>query len=91
MRRLYGRRRAVLVEALAKHFGSHATVFGDDAGMHVLVRFHDTPVTERALANKVTLTSSAPYYLGTAPPDEFVFGFSSLTERAIRDGIRRLV
>jgi GntR family transcriptional regulator/MocR family aminotransferase len=76
---------------LSKHFGSRATVSGDDAGMHVLVRFHGTSVTERALANKVTLLSSAPYYLGAGPPDEFVFGFSSLTERAIREGIRRLV
>uniref|UniRef100_Q01X53 Transcriptional regulator, GntR family n=1 Tax=Solibacter usitatus (strain Ellin6076) TaxID=234267 RepID=Q01X53_SOLUE len=91
MRRLYGRRRAVLVEALAKHFGDRATVLGDDAGMHVLVRFHNTSVVERAHANKVILTASAPYYLGTAPKDEFVFGFSSLTERAIREGIRRLV
>jgi len=88
---LYGRRRTVLVEALAKHFGGRATVLGDDAGMHVLVRFHDTPVVQRALANKVTLSGSGPYYLGTAPPDEFVFGFSSLTERMIREGIRRLV
>jgi GntR family transcriptional regulator/MocR family aminotransferase len=91
MRRLYGRRRAVLVEALEKHFGSRATVMGDDAGMHVLVRFRDTAVTERAAANKVMLSASAPYYMGAAPRDEFVFGFSSLTERAIREGIRRLV
>ena len=66
-------------------------VLGDDAGMHVLVRFDDASVAERALANKVTLASSAPYYLGTPPRNEFVFGFSSLTERAIREGIRRLV
>jgi GntR family transcriptional regulator / MocR family aminotransferase len=90
MRRLYGRRRAVLVEALDKHFGDHARVLGDDAGMHALVRF-DTAVAERALANKVILAGSAEYYLGTPPRNEFVFGFSSLNERAIREGIRRLV
>jgi GntR family transcriptional regulator/MocR family aminotransferase len=91
MRRLYGRRRAVLVEALAKHFGAQAHVLGDDAGMHALVRFDGAPVAERALANKVALADSAQYYLGTPPPNEFVFGFSSLAERAIREGIRRLV
>ena len=90
MRRLYGRRREVLVEALAKHFGSRATVLGDEAGMHVLVRFEDASVAERALANKVTLASASQYYLGAAPQTEFVFGFSSLGERAIREGIRRL-
>jgi GntR family transcriptional regulator/MocR family aminotransferase len=91
MRRLYGRRRAVLVDGLAKHFGARATVLGDDAGMHVLVRFTDTPVAERALANKVALASANQYYLGTPPRNEFVFGFSSLNERTIREGIRRLV
>ena len=91
MRRLYGRRRAVLVEALAKHFGNRAVMLGDDAGMHVLIRFADPHLPERALANKVALATSSQYYLGTPPRNEFVFGFSSLTERAIREGIRRLV
>jgi GntR family transcriptional regulator / MocR family aminotransferase len=90
MRRIYGRRRQVLVEALAKHFGSSAAVLGDDAGMHVLVRFEDETIAGRALANKVTLADSSLYYLGAAPRNEFVFGFSSLNERAIREGIRRL-
>jgi GntR family transcriptional regulator/MocR family aminotransferase len=91
MRRLYGRRRAVLVESLAKHFGSRAQVLGDDAGMHALVRFSGPSIAERALANRVTLATSALYYLGTPPRNEFVFGFSNITERAIREGIRRLV
>jgi GntR family transcriptional regulator/MocR family aminotransferase len=81
----------VLVEALAKHFGSRATALGDHAGMHVLVRFDGAPVAERAAANKVVLAGSSQYYLGGPPRNEFVFGFSSLTERAIREGIRRLV
>ncbi len=66
-------------------------MLGDDAGMHVLVRFDGVPVAERALANKVVLASASPYYLGTPPRNEFVFGFSALNERAIREGIRRLV
>lgn len=91
MRRIYGRRREVLVAALEKHFGDAATVLGDNAGMHVLVRFADPAVAERAAANKVTLADSALYYLGAAPSSEFVFGFSSMTERTIREAIRRLV
>jgi GntR family transcriptional regulator/MocR family aminotransferase len=91
MRRMYGRRRAVLVDSLAKYFGARATVLGDDAGMHVLVRFADGDVAQRAVEGRVVLADSAEYYLGTAPRNEFIFGFSSLSERAIRDGIRRLV
>ena len=90
MRRLYGRRREVMVAALEKYFGSSATVLGDAAGMHSLVRFEDGAVAERAVANKVHLASSAGNYLGAAPANEFVFGFSCVSEQAIRAGIRRL-
>jgi len=44
----------------------------------------------RAISNRVQVASSSGYYLGDAPPNEFVFGFSSLSEGAIREGIRRL-
>lgn len=79
-----------MVAALEKYFGSSATVLGDAAGMHSLVRFEDGAVAERAVANKVHLASSAGNYLGAAPANEFVFGFSCVSEQAIRAGIRRL-
>jgi GntR family transcriptional regulator/MocR family aminotransferase len=91
MRRLYGRRREVLVESLDRHFGGQATVLGDPAGMHALVRFEDGDVAARAEAARVQIAPSATYYLGTAPANEFVFGFSTLGERTIREGVRRLV
>jgi len=90
MRRLYARRREVLVEALARYFGDKAQVLGDDAGMHVVVRFDDDGVAARAETNRVQLASAAPYYTGKAPRNEFIFGFSTVTERTIREGIRRL-
>lgn len=90
MRRLYGRRREVLVESLQRHFGDAAQIIGDPAGMHLLVRFDDERIAERARRNKVQLVSSAAYYLSKAPPNEFVLGFSSLGERTIREGVKRL-
>ena len=63
MRRLYGRRREVLVEALARHFGDKAKVRGDAAGMHLLVRFEDDGIAERAALGKVLLMSASSYYL----------------------------
>jgi GntR family transcriptional regulator/MocR family aminotransferase len=90
MRRLYGTRREALTSSLARHFGSSATCLGEAAGMHVLVRFDDDGVAERAVTNRVQLSGSSMYYLGKAPENEFVFGFSSLGERAIREGVRRL-
>ena len=91
MRRVYGRRREVMVACLSKHFGPKARVLGDEAGMHALVRFEDDQVAARAEANQVQLASSEGYYKGEAPKNEFVFGFSCVTEANIREAIRRLV
>ncbi|MGA2877781.1 MAG: PLP-dependent aminotransferase family protein [Bryobacteraceae bacterium] len=95
MRRIYGERRNVLVESLERHFGDRVHIRGDAAGMHVLASFeagdlHDQTIAERAAAAKVQLVSSAAYYLTAAPRGEFVLGFSSIGERSIREGIRRL-
>jgi DNA-binding transcriptional MocR family regulator len=35
--------------------------------------------------------SADGYYLTQPPGNEFIFGFSALPERAIREGIKRLV
>lgn len=90
MRRLYGRRREVLIEALHRCFGASAEVIGDPAGMHVMVRFEDGDMLARSLKAKVQMIEAGSYYLTRAPGNEFVLGFSSLSERAIREGIRRL-
>jgi GntR family transcriptional regulator / MocR family aminotransferase len=90
MRRLYGLRREVLLEALWRHFGNGAQVMGDAAGMHAMVWFDDKNVMRRALQNRVELVSADGYYLTQPPGNEFIFGFSALPERAIREGIKLL-
>jgi GntR family transcriptional regulator/MocR family aminotransferase len=90
MRRLYGHRREVLVDALTRHFGGDAAVCGDAAGMSVMVRFAVADIAANATRKKVQIVSTAPYYLGKAPANEFLLGFSTLGDRAIREGIKRL-
>jgi GntR family transcriptional regulator/MocR family aminotransferase len=90
MRRLYGRRREVLMDALQRHFGSAVDVVGDPAGMHVMARFERGDLVERGLRAKVLVLDAAQYYLARAPGQEYLLGFSALSERAIREGIRRL-
>lgn len=90
MRRLYGQRRSVLVAALAEHFGDAARVLGDAGGMHVMVRFADPEVGERARRHKVQLIDAAAYHLEGAPRGAYVLGYAALGERAIREGVRRL-
>jgi GntR family transcriptional regulator/MocR family aminotransferase len=90
MRRLYSRRRDALIESLDRHFGRAAQVFGDPAGMHTLVRFEDAGIAARAQATRVYMPAAAPYYMRSAPPNEFILGFSNINDRAIREGVKRL-
>jgi GntR family transcriptional regulator / MocR family aminotransferase len=92
MRRIYGERRDVLVESLDRYFGDRVQIRGDAAGMHVLVRFNGdgAKIAEKAAAAKVLLVSSAGCYLTEPRRGEFILGFSSIGERSIQEGIRRL-
>ncbi len=90
MRRLYGSRRDALLDALNRYFGDTVTIYGGAAGMHAFVRIDDKGLRERAKRNKVQLRSAQSCFLQGGGPDRYLFGFSSLTERAIRDGIRRI-
>lgn len=89
-RRTYGLRRAALAEALHETLGGDAEIVGEAAGMHAYVRFADPGVAERAARRNVQLGSAAPYYLGRVPANDFLLGFSMLTERSIREGVSRL-
>lgn len=90
MRRVYGSRREALLESLRRHFGNTATVSGDAAGMHAFVRIEDQALCDRATRNKVQLRRAQSCFLAGGDDCDYLFGFSSLTERAIRDGIRRI-
>jgi GntR family transcriptional regulator / MocR family aminotransferase len=90
MRQTYGLRRAALVESLETHFGPKASVLGEAAGMHAYVRITDGDFLSRAKRNKVQLREAREYFIGDAPDDAFLLGFSMLSERSIREGVRRL-
>ena len=91
MRRVYGQRRAVLVEGLKRHFGDRLQILGEASGMHLMIRIADPTFAQRAARNKVQIISTRDYYLGKPRADEFILGFSALSERSIREGVRRLV
>ncbi|MGB6307390.1 MAG: PLP-dependent aminotransferase family protein [Steroidobacteraceae bacterium] len=90
MRRLYGSRHAALLESLRRHFDDCLTLQGEAAGMHAFVRIEDKTLRERARRHKVQLRSAQPCFLEGGDPHQYLFGFSSLSERSIRDGIRRI-
>jgi len=90
MRKLYGKRRQVLVDALHKHFAERVQIYGEAAGMHLMARFEDNDLAARAARHKVQLVSASDYYLQAEDRNEYLFGFSSLGERSLREGIKRL-
>ena len=99
MRTLYDGRRQALVRALKHHFDGRIEILGENAGMHLMVRLQttlpqknlsDQQVVRQAAQAGVGLVSARIYYLGQAPADEFVLGYSGLSERRIQEGVRRL-
>jgi len=90
MRRLYGRRRTALVDALQRAFGDAVEVLGDAAGMHLVARLPRTPDAARLAAHGVHVRTTGICYLRTPPRGELLFGFSSVSERGLREGVRRL-
>jgi GntR family transcriptional regulator / MocR family aminotransferase len=90
MRRTYGLRYAALAQALRESFGGRAVILGEAAGLHAYVRFDDPQVAARAAGNKVQLRGVAEYFIKRPPANECVVGFSMLSERTIREAIRRL-
>jgi GntR family transcriptional regulator / MocR family aminotransferase len=94
MRTLYGQRRQALVDALSVHLNGRASIVGDEAGMHLMVRLKtaltDSQLIARAAKRGVELISARPYYLQARYNGEFIFGYSNLTERQIITGVKKL-
>ena len=94
MRTLYAQRRQALVNAFDKYLNGRVTMLGDDAGMHLMVRFttqlSEQELIDRAATRGVELTSAREYYIDTSYNNEFIFGYSNLTERQIRMGVQKL-
>jgi GntR family transcriptional regulator/MocR family aminotransferase len=96
MRTRLAARRAALLDAVERELGERATVLGESAGLHVLLRLHATPARDVARLRTacrergVGVYPAAHFY--TTPPRhaELLLGYGGLAERAIRDGVRRL-
>jgi DNA-binding transcriptional MocR family regulator len=58
--------------------------------MHAYVRFADADIAARAERQKVQLRTVAEYFLGRAPANDYLLGFSMLPERSIREAVKRL-
>ena len=62
--------------------------------MHVMARLRtdidDQELIARAAQRSVEIVTARPYYVRARYQNEFIFGYSNLSERRIREGIRKL-
>ena len=96
MRRLYGRRRAALVAALAATFGQRAVPYGDAAGLHIAVAFSQCKLDDSFL----TRCRQRGLYVSPVEAhclqkgryaDMLLLGYGHLDEAEIQTGVRLLV
>jgi GntR family transcriptional regulator / MocR family aminotransferase len=94
MRTLYNQRRQALVKSLGLILGERVTIFGDAAGIHLMVQLQtdisDEEIIVRAAQVGVGLTSAASFYLRSSRGGQFLFGYANLEEAEINEGISRL-
>ena len=88
-------RRRTLIAALRQHLGDRIEIAGENTGVHRVVwlngvRPQQVPaLIVRAEQAGIGLYSVAPYYAQPQPRGGLLFGYPSLSEAAIRVGIRR--
>jgi GntR family transcriptional regulator / MocR family aminotransferase len=94
MRSHYDRRRQTLVQALEEQFGDRVIIFGEQAGIHVMVQFSvgltGAEILKRAEAAGVGLMAALPHYLQGGKDTTFILGYGELEEGAIAVGMARL-
>jgi GntR family transcriptional regulator / MocR family aminotransferase len=94
MQEVYAARREALLRALKRFFGKRATVYGEEAGLHVMVRFEtrlsSKEILERANKQGIGLIATEDCYLVKPQKAEFILGYGGLKDSEIREGIRRL-
>jgi GntR family transcriptional regulator / MocR family aminotransferase len=89
-------RRAALLGALRDRVGDRVRVEGANAGVHLLAWLAGVPAAEaervaaRAAEVGVGVYPIAPYYVAPPPEAGLLLGYAALSEREIREGIRRL-
>lgn len=93
MRLLYADRRKALVDALSKEL-PRLEVIGDAAGMHLVAALpagaRDRELAVRAAGRGLWTMPLSACYLGPARRPGLVLGYGGVTEREIRDAVKRL-
>jgi GntR family transcriptional regulator / MocR family aminotransferase len=89
-------RRRTLIDALRAQLGDRVEIAGENTGVHLAVWLHGVRPAQvdgliaRAAQAGVGLYSLAPYYASPPARAGLLFGYASLSEAEIRNGVRKL-
>ncbi|GAM10896.1 putative HTH-type transcriptional regulator YhdI [Geobacter sp. OR-1] len=95
MKRLYARKRRVLEQALAAHFGAAVRIIGSATGLHLAARFSGIVFTPELLAElekkRVRVYPAEAHAIKPGRLDDIILiGYGNLSEAQIEQGIRIL-
>lgn len=93
MWKIYRKKRQALIFALSKNFMPDITLLPSGAGMHVVIRFKKTLPADviQKCASEAGLECSptTPYYVHSAPDNEYMMRFSHLPEEEITTRVEK--
>lgn len=94
MRAVYADRRTVMIDALKGLFENDVTIYGENAGINMLVRFKTTMSDDELVARAknlgVGIVSTKNMYLGNSPHGEYLLNYGGLQDQEIIEGLTRL-
>ncbi|MCP3876710.1 MAG: PLP-dependent aminotransferase family protein [Desulfobacteraceae bacterium] len=95
MKKKYQRKRDVLIHTLIEEFGNNIQIFGENAGLHIVVKFHEKTFKYNenfeVCQNGVFIHSLEKHTINKGNHcDKLIFGYGNLSENEIISGIKRL-
>jgi GntR family transcriptional regulator/MocR family aminotransferase len=94
MRRLYARRRSLFMELLPRYLGEWLEPMKGESGLQTVWRLkggiEDTAIAQAALDASICATPLSVHYRHGSPEHGLILGFTSVDERDMHLGLKRL-
>lgn len=94
IRKLYGKRRDILCDAIEKFFPEGCTATRPDGGMFVWItlpeQINAKALLPEMIENKITYVGGSPFYPDGGHENHMRLNFSSMSEERIEEGVKRI-
>ncbi|WP_026695567.1 PLP-dependent aminotransferase family protein [Peribacillus kribbensis] len=94
MRKLYQRKRGILLEAIQSELGRNVKIRGENSGLHLMLDVYsaylEKELIEKAEEHGVNIYPASPFYQTQPPASTIFLGFTGISEELIREGIGKL-